>query len=334
MLGLPRAVNDVFGKLWITNGSQPLWFVEGIATFAESEVSGAGRVRSSEEEMLVRAEALAGKLPRIDTLSNLALDWPRGFGQYTVGSRFLEWIRDRYGLGALRDLSHDFGGRAIPFAMNFSASRVLGKTYLELYDEFAAWELRRGEEVRAQVRARGETGIAPLTHLGEWVRTPRWSPDGSTLYYTNAGPDRRAEIRALSPGGPAPADRHLATLYSDGAGDDGLAVAPDGSVVFSRAEVYQQFELLQDLYSVDPATGAERRLTRGLRARGPDVARDGAIAFVWRRPGGATAIAELRGGTDVPRVLFEDPSGEPVDSPRYSPDGSRVAFLHHREGAW
>ena len=331
VLGVPEAVNDVFGKLWITNGSQPLWFIEGIATFAESEVSGAGRVRSSEEEMVVRAEALAGKLPRIDRLSNLALDWPRGFGQYTVGSRFLEWIRDQYGLGALRDLSHDFGGRAIPFGMNFSSSRVLGKTYLELYDEFAAYERQRAEEVRDQVRARGETEIAPLTRLGEWVRTPRFSADGSTLYYSNAGPDRRAEIRALSRDG---ADRHLATLYSDGGGDDTLAVGPDGQVVFARAEVYQQFELLQDLYSVNPRTGEERRLTRGLRAHAPDVSRDGALAFVWRRPGGATAIAELRKGEEVPRVLFEDPSGEPVDSPRYSPDGSRVAFLHHREGAW
>jgi hypothetical protein len=33
-------------------------------------------------------------------------------------------------------------------------------------------------------------------------------------------------------------------------------------------------------------------------------------------------------------VLFEDSSGGPVDSPRYSPDGTRVAFLHHRDGAW
>src|SRR5439155_3752817 len=32
--------------------------------------------------------------------------------------------------------------------------------------------------------------------------------------------------------------------------------------------------------------------------------------------------------------LFEDPDGEPLDSPRASPDGKRVAFLHHREGAW
>src|SRR5438309_5875868 len=94
VLGLPDAVNSIFGKLWITNGEQPTWFIEGLAVFAESEVSSSGRERSSEEAMLVRAEVLDGKLPRIDTLSNAPLQWPRGFGQYTVGSRFREYIRD------------------------------------------------------------------------------------------------------------------------------------------------------------------------------------------------------------------------------------------------
>ena len=88
VLGLPDAANSIFGKIWITNGEQPLWFIEGIATFAESEVSGAGRVRSSEEEMIVRAEMLEGKLPRIDKLSNVPIDWPRGFGQYTARAPF------------------------------------------------------------------------------------------------------------------------------------------------------------------------------------------------------------------------------------------------------
>src|SRR3954471_22231249 len=59
VLGLPAAVNGVVGKIWITNGAQPTWFIEGIATFAESEVSAAGRVRSSEQEMEARAEVLA-----------------------------------------------------------------------------------------------------------------------------------------------------------------------------------------------------------------------------------------------------------------------------------
>jgi len=308
-------------------------------------VSASGRERSSEEAMMVRAEVLAGALPRIDRLSNSPLQWPRGFGQYTVGSRFLEWIRDQYGLGALRDLSHDFGARAIPFGMNFSSDRVLGKTYLELYDEFARAELDAAEQVRAQVRAAGESRIETLTRLGEWTRTPRFSPDGKTLYYTNSGPDRLPEVRAL-PLGPCcdalaamhdqvrPGDRRIAVLYSDGAGDDSVAVAPDGTVVYARAQVYQEYEVLQDLYAVDPRTLREERLTRGLRARGVDVAPDGALVFVWRKPGGRTAIAELPRAASEPRVIFEDASGEPVDSPRVSPDGTRVAFLHHRDGAW
>jgi Tol biopolymer transport system component len=345
VLGLPQATNDIFGKLWITNGEQPLWFIEGIAVFAESEVSGAGRLRSSEEDMMVRAEVLEGAFPRIDQLSNLPLRWPRGFGQYTVGSRFLSFIRDQYGLGALRDLSHDFAGRAIPFGLNFSADRVLGETYLDLYKEFGEAEKERAARMRADVRAAGESRVEPLTRLGEWIRTPRWSPDGKTLYYASSGPDRLPEIRALDPGRccdaiaamPAavrPGDHQISVLYSDGSGDDNLAVAPDGRVVYARKQYFQEFETLQDLYSVDPASGAHRRLTRGLRARGPDVAPDGSLAILWRRPGGNTAIAELPPGATVPRIIFEDPSGDPVDSPRWSPDGTRLAFLQHRDGSW
>jgi Tol biopolymer transport system component len=361
VLGLPQATNSIFGKLWITNGEQPIWFIEGIAVFAESEVSGAGRERSSEEDMMVRAEVLEGTFPSIDKLSNVPLQWPRGFGQYTVGSRFIEWIRGEYGLGALRDLSHDYGARAIPFALNFSAGRVLGESYLDLYKEFGEAETQHASQLRAEVIASGESRIEPLTRLGEWIRTPRWSPGGKTLYYASSGADRLPEVRAVEPGpcceatwdasrrspeekaegamqampdAVRPGDRRVAVLYSDGSGDDSLAVAPGGRIVYARKQVFQEFESLQDLYSVDPTGGDGRRETRGLRARGPDVAADGSIVFLWRKPGGQTAIAELRPGATEPGVLFEDPDGEPVDSPRFSPDGTRVAFLHHRDGSW
>ena len=345
VLGLPDVTNRIFGKLWIPNGGQPTWFIEGMAVFAESEVSGAGRDRSAQEQMQLRAQVLEGKWWRIDQLSNAPLQWPRGFGQYTVGGHFLNWVAGEYGLGALRDLSHDFGGRAIPLAMNISADRVLGETYIDLYKEYGDIEYARARQVERAVKAAGESRIEQLTRLGEWLRTPRWSPDSKTLYYTNSGPDRLPEIRALEPGrccdalahmssATRPGDRQVHVLYSDSYGDDTLAVDAQGRIVYAGVEIYQEYEDLQDLYRIDPATGATMRLTRGLRAREQDVAADGAMVFLWRRPGGRTAIAELAAGAHEPRVLFEDPDGEPVGGPRYSPSGNQIAFLHHREGSW
>ena len=326
--GLPDFANAVFGKLWIPNGAQPRWFIEGIATFAESELSASGRIRSSGEEMAVRAQALGGTFPTISQLSNLPLDWPRGDAWYAIGGRFLDFISDRWGLGALRDLSHDYGGRVIPFGLNFSAESVVGKSYLELYEEFRRQEKERAQEAVTAVREGGETAFEALTELGERTRSPRFSRDGRTLYYTSAGPHRLPELRALDLA--SRADRRLAESF----GDVSLGVAPDGRIVYARPQIYQRWHDIEDLYALDPANGRGERLTRGLRAGEPDVAPDGTLVFVWRRPGGRTAIAELAPGAAGPRVLFEDPAVGPVGSPRVSPDGAQVAFTHHRNGSW
>src|SRR5207237_7369460 len=102
--------------------------------------------------------------------------------------------------------------------MNLRAQRGLSRSYLHLYKEFSAVEKQHALELRDRVRASGESRIEPLTALGEWVRTPRFSPDGKTLYYTWSGPDRLPDIRAQEPGRccdaishKLPTERHVAT---------------------------------------------------------------------------------------------------------------------------
>jgi WD40-like Beta Propeller Repeat/Omp85 superfamily domain len=329
--GIPSAFNTVFGQIWIPNGAQPGWFIEGLATFAESDVSASGRVRSSTEEMTVRAEALERRFPRLDQLSNLPLDWPRSASWYTLGGRFLTLIGDEYGMGGLRDLSHDYGSRFIPLGLNISSEKVLGSSYLSLYPRFVDGEIQQAEAVRDRVRAEGETPVEQLTTLGEVTHSPRFSADSRTVYFFNAGPHRLPEVRAIGLD-PCCRQRHVADSFGEGT----IALDRSGArerIVVARTEVYQEFETIQDLYAVDPATGATERLTRGARASEPDVAPDGAIAFTQRLAGGGTAISVLSPGGE-PRILFSDPSGDPVASPRWSPSGAELAFVHHREGSW
>ena len=323
--GLAYITNQIFGKLWIPNAVQPTWLIEGMAVLSESRVTSGGRIRSAQEDMSARAMSLGGVFPDIDELSNPTLKYPRGNLPYTIGGRLLDFVEGRYGAGALRDLSHDYAGRLIPLAMNLNAQTVLGKTWLELYGEYRRDELERALDLQTQVKASGETQLKLLTALGETTRSPRWSLDGKRIYYSSQGPDRLPEVREIRFEPSGFSDRRIAENY----GDSNLAVGPDGLITYSRPQIFQQFEELEDLYRVDPKNGDIDRVTRGLRASEPDVAPDGAIVFAQRLPAGRTAISLLKPGSTEPAILYEDPGHRAVASPRFSPSGNTVVFLRH-----
>ena len=335
--GVAYLTNQIFGKLWIPNGVQPTWLIEGMAVLSESRVTAGGRVRSALEDMSARAMSLGGVFPDIDELSNPTLKYPRGNIPYTIGGRLLDFVEDHYGAGAIHDLSYDYAGRLVPLAMNLNATHALGKSWIDLYAEYRRDEDERALEIQGAVQASGETRLEPLTRLGETTRAPRFSKDGAHLYYSSNGPDRLPELRALKlapccalghepEGQTLPDDIRLVENY----GDSNLAVAPDGAIVYSRPQVFQQFETIEDLYSYDPSSGARGRVTRGIRASEPDIAPDGALVFIQRLPAGRTAVSVLEPGASEPRILFEDREHAVLASPRWSPSGNAVVFLHHR----
>ncbi|HEX6230835.1 MAG TPA: hypothetical protein VF029_03920 [Actinomycetota bacterium] len=88
-----------------------------------------------------------------------------------------------------------------------------------------------------------------------------------------------------------------------------------------------------DIFVLEPATGAERRVTQGPGTRSaPAWSPDGArLAFVWRQgSGGGFNVYTMTPGGGPPARLTD---GLWIDgNPAWSPDGSSIAFDSNRDG--
>ncbi len=319
--GVPAVVNSVFGKLWMPNGLQPRWLIEGLAVWSESAHSGSGRERSAIYDMYLRSEALEDRFFALDEVTGAPTRWPQGAVAYLHGARFMAFISERYGAQGFSGLSKRYGSQLIPFGLNAAARAQFGRDYRSLYGE---WEASVRAQVEAQVaplRRQGLTPFVRLTRAGQWTGEPAFDPRGGRVVYLEASADRRAAIRSVERDGAS--DRRVAEIYGSG----GLALEPDGRhAVVSQNAPYREFYSFDDLFRVDLSTGTRARLTFGARLTDPDVSPDGSLVVAARHfPGGRMGIDELPIRGHGPRALV-GVQDRAVYTPRYSPDGKRVAF--------
>ena len=286
ILGLPRFVDTLFGKLLAPNLVQPNWFIEGLAVLNESRVSTSGRVRSSIYDMYLRAATLENRFHGIDAVSNGPVTFPQGEAAYLYGSHFLKYLEDRFGPEKLRELSHRYARRLIPFGLNRVAREVYGRRYDELWEDWAEALKRRYAVQVDEVRRQGLTPITRLTFEGEGAvggvpspgLAPRFFTDGRGLVYLRSTDFERPAYVQLDP--LTGKRRELIEAHAAGVSSP----TPDG-----RGLVYTQVAPLplprrvggndsagwEDLFHVDLETHEIRRLTKGRRTHQPDVSPDG-----------------------------------------------------------
>jgi Tol biopolymer transport system component len=328
--GLPAVVNTIFGKVLTPAQYYPRWFLEGLAVVQESRRTSAGRLRSTMFDMWLRMDVLEGQMLRLEEITNDPRRFPYGHIRYLYGSRFLGWIVGRFGEEALERVIADSARQIIPYGINRSLLRATGKDYPTLYREFGrAMRRQYGAQARA-IRAAGETRLAFVTRGLETVTSPRFSDDGRTLWFQYSSGDERAAVaRVPADGRDVPADDvdRLFAVNGD-ALNSNLALAFDpggGSLVYNHSIPWRDVYSWNDLVRWDLARGTHVRLTRGARAASPDVARDGRITYVISQVGTThlyVADRDARGG----RPLVRSRQFDQIYSPRWSPDGSRIAY--------
>ena len=324
---LGKVVRTVLGRLptaWpvFPSGAAPTWLLEGLATYYESELTGAGRVKGTWQEMVMRASALAGEFGSVAQVSGNSPVWPAGNRAYVYGARYLEHMAGVHGEESLGGFARSVAGLWVPYRINAAARDAFG---VSVRESWGAW----GEDMTVAYRALAEdlARAAPIT-AGQEVETAGRraeqavvSPDGSMVAWVRSDGVDATQIRVA---GPAGSDARRLTRVNGVGGT--LSWAPGGDLVFTQLDYTDRYRLTSDLYRAG-RDGAVERLTRGERLTYADASPDGRRAVAVQEGGGTNALVMVELATGDVTPLVEPRPDRHWAYPRWSPDGTRIAAV-------
>ncbi|MCC7386782.1 MAG: PD40 domain-containing protein [Deltaproteobacteria bacterium] len=329
--GVPWLINRVLGKVLSPNQIQPRWFIEGLATWLESRLGDAGRIRSSYFDLILRAQVLEDRLPSIDEISTGTRDFPGGHQPYLHGGRFLDFIARRHGEQAIRDISIAYGGRLVPYGLNLVAEEVTGETFVELWAAWLEEEKARAAALLLPVLREGVEEGLPIRYPAVSLRDARFGPAGQLAFVADRRDGDHALVvaRGLEVRGSSVALLDPVALRSS-SGDG--AFTRDGRFVAVVDDVFERSYRFQDLEIIDLAGGGRRRRTEGARLSSPDVSPDGREIVAVAQGRNLTWLVTLSvDGSDDPVVLVPPRIGHQVAHPRWSPRGDRLVWSETRD---
>jgi Tol biopolymer transport system component len=190
------------------------------------------------------------------------------------------------------------------------------------------------------VTAQGVTESTPLTSKGYETLSPVYSPDGKRIADFVANNDEFPGLYVMNADGSG--DRKLIeNLFPMSASGMRPAWSPDGTrLYYTKIEVVRNTNLYDDIYYYDLERDREVRLTRRLRARDPHPSPDGTrLIFVTNRLGRTRLalldLSSLKHPAEQKDITFlTDENAIQYETPRWSPDGSRIAVSVWQPGGY
>jgi WD40-like Beta Propeller Repeat len=265
----------------------PMWFLEGIAVWMESEYTEAGRRDDALTKGLLNTLILSEHFPSLDDISLETYgDWPGGNARYLLGVSFLDFLIDKYDIEVILETLRDFNARLLD-GFNASWFRV---TQSNLFDEWESWKAslkEKAERVQAQ-----ELNL--LTDTASYTSSPVFSPDGKRVAWVSM--PSKIVVAELSE------DHKLVNQKTiiESRFPDTLDWLGENTLIYSRIVRQLGTEFLE-LFSLDIQSGEETQLTQGARAHMPRAMPDGCIVFVRDLPQEGSSRGAKSPTTDEPQ---------------------------------
>ncbi len=289
--GWARFVRGVFGRLPVAfpNLFLPRWQIEGLATYQESAMTGAGRLHAGDFRAIVAEAARAGRFEPLGRVNGGLIDWPGGGAVYAYGLGFHAYLAERYGAGRLAILANATAGR-VPFTASRVFDRIFGRSLGTLWADYEA-------SLRASAAPAADDGARRLTHHGFSVVGPRFAPPAcdtcaADILYSVDTPHEFPALYRLAGDGSAPV--RVTSRYL------GSTTASTRDVVyFDQLELRRNTGLYSDLYALERATGDVTRLTTEARLLDPDLSPDGTTLVCARTAPGRRDLVLVSLGSEA-----------------------------------
>lgn len=338
-----QVLRRIFGDSFLPNALWPRWMAEGLAVYMETRLTHSGRGRSPYYEMILRAAVEANVL---DTHNFITLDrvngdnpyYPDGETAYLFGYQLMNQIagdkRGRYpGDSALGEMSFRSGSR-IPYLINSNLQAITGKDWYSYWDSWVENVRARARQQLARIKSHPVTPFNKLTTGGRETLGSSVSPDGRWIAFSHESEDKRMSLNLIDL---QSGEKRTLTNKILGAS---VSFTPDSrKILYSSLRRRGGYATYSDLAIYDVESGATNWISTGLRARDPDLSKDGRkVAFTIASPTKTSiAVANVNRASDEfsisePKILFSPENFDAVHGPKFSADGKFIYFTLHKNG--
>ena len=321
--GFPALLNLIFGRVFVPNQNLPSFQLEGGAVWAESLLTGHGRIHSALFHGFLLAQARAGHLHSLSRMTHTPPDWPDANIWYMYGGHFVQWITDRFGHQWMAKLHREIADDLLPFAINRATKAGTGVTLAHLFERWINALSNRAIAKENRLLATGAAKPEQLTYNGRNKRNLRFGPD-SALYTLESGHQEPAIIARHIDKAKARVVSAKTVLHADGLQD--FTVCHDGQLPYVRRMVYEGAYSFSDLFVIRKLWQPPVRLTRGARIREIECHPNARSVIAVQLVNGHTRLIRIDLSAGAVTVLYTPPADAQVGLPQFSPSGEKIVF--------
>ncbi|MDD4179309.1 MAG: hypothetical protein PHH14_04585 [Candidatus Margulisbacteria bacterium] len=310
----------ISGRVIFPNAVQPAFMFEGLATYIESQYTQDGRGKDPRWEMMMRMDVLENDVKTLDQASIRTTRWPVGNLKYLYGVKFWDYVNKAYGEEKMITFQHVYGDYLIsPLSIDGAFRFIYGKTLRDLWNEWLAY--LRNDYKQQHQRLGRLTEPQRLTSDGYYNFKPKWGRDSRFLYYQQNNYDDYPQIRVIDT--VSLSNKKLVETQVSG---NNLDLTPDGGkVLFSRFDIKNNYYTYKDLCFYDLAQREIVTVTDGERADDASLSPDGNSIVYVKNSLGTNTLNLLNINNGEKKLIGTIEPNAEYFSPRWSPDGQRVA---------